>query len=65
MATNTDPFAPWNDPLYKDDPFAPHNDPMYKNDLSKPWNQTFGNEGDLNEWERQQYNLPNSRFADE
>lgn len=58
MATNTDPFAPWNDPMYKNDPFAAHNDPMHRNDPFKPWNNNFGNESDLNDRERESYNLP-------
>jgi hypothetical protein len=54
---NTDPFAPWNDPMHKNDPFAPHNDPMEKNDPFAPWNQPFGNEDDLNNEQRKAYNL--------
>lgn len=39
---NNDPFAPWNDPMFKNDPFAPHNDPMYQKDPFACWNDPFG-----------------------
>lgn len=52
---NQDPFAPWNDPIYKDDPFAPHNDPLKKDDPFKPWNDLFGVEKDLTEEEKEYY----------
>jgi hypothetical protein len=55
---NTDPFAPYNDPMYKDDPFAPHNDPMYKDDPFKPWNDPFGSSDDLTDREKKYYNIP-------
>lgn len=56
--TNNDPFAPWNDPMYKNDPFAAHNDPMHKSDPFKPWNDHFGNSNQLNDMERSSYGLP-------
>lgn len=52
---NTDPFAPWNDPMYKNDPFAPHNDPCHSDDPTKPWNDPSGSERDLNRDEKRQY----------
>lgn len=55
---NTDPFAPWNDQMYKYDPLAPHNDPMRKNDPTEPWNNVFGNENDLDYNDRHKYGLP-------
>lgn len=42
MARNTDPFAPWNDPMHRDDPFAPWNDPMKRDDPFACWNDPFG-----------------------
>ena len=52
---NTDPFAPWNDPMNRNDPFAPHNDPMRKNDPFEPWNDVFGDEKDLPKKDRDYY----------
>ena len=54
---NTDPFAPWNSPFYKDDPFAPHNDPMKKDDPFKPWNQPLGRVEDLSKEEKKKYGI--------
>ena len=54
MARNTDPFAPWNDPMYKNDPFAPHNDFDGDNPF-KPWNDPCGSERDLTDSEAQRY----------
>ncbi len=66
MPINTDPFAPWNDPMYKNDPLAPHNDPMYKDDFMKPWNNIFGSENQLNDRDRKGYGiLPKRRYEDE
>jgi hypothetical protein len=59
---NTDPFAPWNDPMYKNDPFAPHNDPMRKNDFTEPWNDIFGSEKDLNNRDKKAYGLRSARY---
>lgn len=42
MATNTDPFEKWNDPMYKDDPFAPWNERMKEDDPFACWNSPFG-----------------------
>ena len=42
MARNTDPFAKWNDPMYKNDPFAPWNDIMKKDSPFACWNDPFG-----------------------
>lgn len=55
MEKNNDPFAPWNDPIYKDDPLAPHNDPMYRDDPFKPWNNMFGKKEDLSCRDREKY----------
>lgn len=55
--TNTDPFQPWNDPMYSRDPLAPHNDPMYRDDITKPWNDLFGDSDDLTHDEKQYYGL--------
>ncbi len=38
---NTNPLAPWNDPLQKDDPLAPWNDPLRKDDPLEPWNDPY------------------------
>jgi hypothetical protein len=66
MAKNNDPFAPWNDPMYRNDPFAPHNDPMRKNDPFEPWNQPFGSEDDLDNDDRESYgHRPRRRYNDE
>lgn len=54
---NTDPFAPWNNPMYKDDPFAPHNNPMDRDNPLKPWNNPFGSVGDLTDSERSAYGI--------
>jgi len=54
---NTDPFAPWNDPMYRDDPFAPHNDPCKKDDPTKPWNDPAGSERRLTRDEKRRYGL--------
>lgn len=60
MPKNTDPFAPWNDPM-NDSPFAPHNDPMYRNDPFKPWNNPFGSTSDLTDREKDYYGVPKSK----
>ena len=52
---NTDPFAPWNDPIHRHDPFAPHNDPMRRNDPFEPWNDPITDERDLDERDRRYY----------
>jgi hypothetical protein len=52
---NDDPFAPWNNPMYKNDPFAPHNDIMKKHDPFKPWNDPMGRERDLTSEEKSYY----------
>lgn len=66
MPRNTDPFAPWNNPMYKNDPFAAHNNPMYKDDPFKPWNEVFGSENDLSNEERKSYGLrPKNNRSDE
>jgi hypothetical protein len=57
MYKNKDPFAPWNDPMYRNDPFAPHNDPMKKNDPFKPWNSPCGDERDLTDEEAKEYGI--------
>lgn len=44
---NDDPFAPWNDPMYKDDPTMPWNDHR-KDDPFACWNNPFG-DGDYKE----------------
>lgn len=44
---NTDPFAPWNDPIHRDDRFAPHNNPRDRDNPSKPWNDPVGKMEDL------------------
>jgi hypothetical protein len=54
---NTDPFAPWNDPMYRNDPFAPHNDPMRKDDFSEPWNDVFGNASSLSRRDKEYYGI--------
>jgi hypothetical protein len=54
---NQNPFAPWNNPMYKDDPFAPHNDTMRKDSPFEPWNSPFGDEDDLNDEDRKAYGL--------
>ena len=64
MPRNNDPFAPWNDPMYKNDPLSPHNDPMYRDDPFKPWNDHFGSEDDLTDRERQAYGLRPRRRHD-
>lgn len=55
MSTNSDPFAPWNDPMYKNDPFAPHNSPMEGSNPFKPWNSPFGRAEDLTSSEARYY----------
>lgn len=55
MNRNTDPFAPWNNPMYENDPFAPHNDPSRKNDPTEPWNSPAGSKNDLNKRDRERY----------
>ena len=55
---NTDPFAPWNDPMRKDDPFAPHNDPFRKDDVIEPWNDLFGKRNDLTTEDQRYYDDP-------
>ena len=62
---NTDPFAPWNDPMYKDDPFAPHNDPMRKDDFTEPWNDFFGDTNSLSNNDKRYYGLPQKRSIPE
>ncbi len=49
---NTDPFAPWNDPMSKDDPF-------------KPWNDPLGSVEDLNDNEKYSYGIPVRRHSSE
>lgn len=61
MPRNTDPFAPWNDPCFKNDPCAAHNDPCDKNDPCKPWNEPFGSANDLDDNERRSYGLGSRR----
>lgn len=61
---NRDPFAPWNDPFYKDDPFFPHNDPFYRDDPFKPWNDPLGSENDLTKEEKKSYGIRNKREED-
>lgn len=48
MMRNTDPFEPWNDPMYKDDPSESWNDPMEKDDPFAYWNDPVG---DYQEWD--------------
>jgi hypothetical protein len=57
MSRNTDPFAPWNNPMYENDPLAAHNNPMYKDDPFKPWNEPFGSVNDLNREEKSSYGI--------
>jgi len=54
---NTDPFAPWNNPMHKHDPFAPHNNPMDRDNPFKPWNNPMGSDKDLTDDERKAYGL--------
>lgn len=63
MARNTDPTAPWNDPIYKNDPLAPHNDPAYRDDPTKPWNNPGGSASDLSEYEERSYGLRSNRSS--
>jgi hypothetical protein len=49
---NTDPFAPWNDPRFKDDPDAPHN-----KGRDGPWNRIFWKKTDLTQEERYYYRI--------
>lgn len=60
MSKNTDPFAPWNSPLYENDPLSPHNDPMHRDDPFKPWNEPFGSVNDLNNEEKDSYGIRNA-----
>jgi hypothetical protein len=57
MPRNDDPFAPWNSPMHRDNPFAAHNNPMHEDNPFKPWNEPFGSVNDLNDKERESYNL--------
>lgn len=57
MQRNNDPFAPWNDPIYRNDPFAPHNDPIRRDDPFAPWNQPLGSVNDLSHAERAYYGV--------
>jgi hypothetical protein len=50
---NDDPFAPWNNPLYKDDPFRPWNSPLHKNDPFAPWNNPLADESDIRRYEEE------------
>lgn len=60
MAKNTDPFAIWNNPMYKDDPLAAHNG--YDSDNPyKPWNEPYGSENDLTDNEANSYNINRNR----
>ncbi len=65
MASNRDPFAPWNDPMYKNDPFAPHNDLMRKNDPFEPWNCVLGDERDLSDRDAKEYGIRRRRHCEE
>jgi len=42
MHRDNNPFAKYNNPLYKDNPFAPWNNPLKKNDPFACWNNPFG-----------------------
>lgn len=53
---NTDPFQPWNNPMYTDSPFSAHNG-VDADDPSKPWNEPFGDVEDLDDEERATYGL--------
>lgn len=50
---NDDPFAPWNDPMYRDDPRKPWNDPLYKNDPFAPWNDPCAGREKIKRYERE------------
>lgn len=50
---NDDPFATWNNPLYKDDPFRPWNSPLHKNDPFAPWNNPLADESDIRRYEEE------------
>jgi hypothetical protein len=65
MPRNSDPFAPWNDPMYKNDPFAPHNEPHQKDDPTKPWNDPSGSERDLSRQEKERYGRRQSAWEDD
>ena len=54
---NDNPFASWNNPMYKDSPFAPHNNLMRRDDPREPWNNHFGSDKDLKESDRRAYGL--------
>ena len=56
---NTDPLAPWNNPLYKNNPLAPHNSPLSKDNILKPWNKVVWNKSDLTETEKKFYGIKN------
>jgi hypothetical protein len=53
----TDPFAPWNNPAYRNDPFAPHNDPSRRDSPFEAWNSPIGSEQDLSDDDRRFYGL--------
>jgi hypothetical protein len=50
MSRNTDPFAPWNDPMDRDDFTKPWNDPIHRDDPFAPWNSPIANERDYDRW---------------
>lgn len=54
---NTDPLAPWNNPLYRDNPLAPHNKAIDKDSPFKPWNKPIWNKDDLTTEEKKFYGI--------
>lgn len=58
---NSNPFAKWNDPMYKDDPFAPHNDPMRKDSPFEPWNSPMASDKDLSCRDKKYYRVRDYR----
>jgi len=56
MSRNTDPFAPWNNPMYENDPFAAHNGYDSDNPF-KSWNNPFGSTSDLSDSEKRSYHI--------
>lgn len=58
------PFAPWNNPIYKDNPLAPHNGIDADNPL-KPWNNPLGKKEDLTDREAERYGIYRKKYFDE
>lgn len=60
MNKNTDPFAPWNNPI-NNSPLAPHNSFDSDNPF-KPWNEPFGSVEDLTDSEKDYYGIKRNTY---